>query len=274
MACGVFHLGENIFTALAARVVHSGIMKREPNPYKQATMNSRLIDMNDGRHSKVRKALDSIEADRRSALPSGTVKLEDQAIGWEFIKQVSGHRYENSSDARFVGLHLGYTALFSGLYTSASHTSEVMNRVVDIPEMAADDWRQTEKGLWVQAGSIIDSSVRGSHELAFRHSQSIDSADRTRRVGRSFGSAAAFLFNIGQPIPAGTPFEVQFAVRERVMDAGFAARQQVDEIGKFPSVSALADIDSPQSSWLRRNAPSQEVYSAITQAQEELRRSV
>lgn len=247
-------------------------MKREPNPYKQATMSTRLLDIQDPRHSKVRKALDSTEADRRSRLPSGTVKLEDQAIGWEFIKQVAGTRFENPRDRQFVGTHLGYTALFSGLYTSASETSEVMNRVIDIPEMAADEWRQTENGLWLQAGEVIESAVKGSHELAFRHSESMDSSDRTRRIGRSFGSSAAFLFNLGQPIPGGTPFQVQYSIRERVMDAGFAARQQVEEIGKFPSVSALADIDSPQSSWLRRNAPSQAVYSAIVQAQEELRR--
>ncbi len=247
-------------------------MKREPNPYKTATMSTRLLDMRDPRHSKVRKALDSTEADRRRSMRPGTTRLEDQAIGWAFIQQLAARRFENRKDSQFIGTHLGYTALFSGLYTSATHTSEVMNRVVDIPEMAADEWTQTENGLWVQAGSIINSAVTGAQELTYRHMNHMDSADRTRRIGRSFGSSAAFLFNLGQPIPAGTPFEVQYAVRERVMDAGFAARQQVQEVGKFPSVSALADIDSPQSSWLRRNAPSQEVYSAIVQAQEELRR--
>lgn len=247
-------------------------MNREKNPYKIATMSTQLLDMHDNRHAKVRKTFDSTEADRRQSLPPGTVNLEDQAIGWEFIKQVSSHRFENPHDTQFVGRHLGYAALFGGLYTSASHTTEVMNRVIDIPEVAAEEWRQTENGLWIQTGNIIDAAVKNAHELAFRHREGMDSADRTRRAGRSFGSSAAFLFNIGRPIPTGTPFQAQYVVRERVMQDGFAARQQVARISKFPSVSALRDIDSEGSSWLRRNAPSQEVYDVVTQAQEELRR--
>lgn len=247
-------------------------MRKEPNPYKQATMSTRSIDPTDPRHHKVRKSLDSTEIDRRQSLRPGTAGLEDQAIGWEAIKQIVSRRYDNPESLRFFGTHLGYTALFSGLYTSASKTSEAMNRIIDIPIAAADEWRQNEAGLWVQGNRVIDSAVQKSHELTFRHMHHMDSADRIRRAGRAFGSSAAFLFNFGQPIPAGAPFEVQFAIRERVMDAGFAARQQVDDIGRFPSVTALADIDSPQSSWLRRNAPTQEAYAAIVQAQEELRR--
>jgi hypothetical protein len=235
-------------------------------------MSTRLLDMQDDRHAKVRKTLDSTEADRRATLPSGTTKLEDQAIGWEFIKQVSSHRFENPHDTQFVGRHLGYAALFGGLYTSASNTSEVMNRVIDLPEMAANEWKQTANGLWLQTSSIIDAAVKSSHELAFRHREGMNLADRTRRAGRSFGSSAAFLFNLGQPMLSGTPFQVQYAVRERVMNGGFTARQQVADIGRFPSVSALADIDSAGSSWFRRNAPSREVYDVVTQAQEELHR--
>lgn len=234
-------------------------------------MSTRLLDIQDPRHSVVRKALDSTEADRRGSLPSGTVKLEDQAKGMALIEQVVNNRFENPRDKRFLGTHLGYAALFGGLYTSATGTSKVMNRIYDIPEVAAHEWTQTENGLWMQGKDIISAAASGSQELTIRHMNHMDSEDRTRRIGRSFGSSAAFLFNYGQPIPSGTPYEAQFVVRERVMDAGFAARQQVDEIGRFPSVAALADIDSPQSSWLRRNAPSQEVYSAIVQAQEELR---
>jgi hypothetical protein len=245
-------------------------MKKEPNPFKTATMSTRLLDIQDPRHSVVRKALDSTEADRRQSLRTGTIKLEDQSKGWALIQQVSSNRFENPRDMQFIGTHLGYTALFSGLYTSASGTSEVMNRVIDIPEVAAHEWTQTENGLWVQGNGVINAATNGSQELTIRHMNHMDSQDRTRRIARSFGSSAAFLFNYGRPIPSGTPYEAQFAIRERVMDAGFTARQQVNEIGKFPSVAALADRDSPQSSWLRRNAPSQEVYSAIVQAQEEL----
>ena len=236
-------------------------------------MSTRQLDMHDGRHFIVRKALDSTEADRRQSLRSGTVGLEQQAIGWEFVDQVAGRQFENPRDLQFIGRHLGAAARMGAIYTSATGTSEVMNRVTDLPVMAEDEWRQTGSGLWVQTNSIIDAATKGSHELAFRHMNSMDSPNRKRRIGRTFGTVATHLFNLGQPIPAGTPFEVQRAVRERVMDAEFDARQMAHEIGQYPSVTAFADIDSPQSSWLRRNAPSQEVYSAIAQAQEELRQS-
>lgn len=246
-------------------------MKREQNPYKTATMSTRLIDYDDPRNFRVAKARDSAEADRRRSLRPDTIKLEEQAKGWEFIKQMVKYDFENPRDKQYVGTYLAYMALSSGLHTSASGTSEVMNRVIDIPEVAAHEWNQTENGLWIQGNGVIDSATKGAHELTFRHIEHMDSADRTRRIGRSFGSSAAFLFNYGHPIPGGTPFQSQFVVRERVMDGGFATSKLADQTGFHASTSALPDRDSQQTAWFRRNAPSQPVYSAIDQTLEELR---
>lgn len=248
-----------------------GNMKREQLPYKTATMSTRVINYDDPRNFKVAKARDSTEADRRRSLPAETIKLEEQAKGWKFISRMARFNFENPSDRQYVGTYLGYMALSSGLHTSASGTSEVMNRVIDIPEVSAYEWNQTETGLYIQGNGVIDTAVKGADELTFRHMEHKDSATRTRQIGRTFGSSAAFLFNFGQPIPGGTPFQSQFVVRERVMDGGYETMKLADKTGFHASTSALGDVDSQQLSWFRRNAPSQAVYSAIDQTQEEMR---
>lgn len=213
---------------------------------------------------------DTDEAERRRALPSGTILLEGQARGARFASRVLELTQTPEGQA-FAAGRIAASGLNTSWYALA-RGANVMNRRLKLPTTARleDDWRTDTAGLMAEASAGLQHSVQLGEELVSNHIETRPNKKTTAAFSRTLGNACLELgcVSFGLQFEDLSAFDAQALARSAALE--IVERVRVTQQGRatYPSLAQLTDPDSDVSVMWRRDAPD-DAFDAWTQAYEE-----
>jgi hypothetical protein len=237
------------------------IVVRMKAPYTQFDLpNRHLVGTNQYVPPKARS---SSEIDRRHAMPSGTIVLEQQHRGLQAAHDLL-RNVSDENDILYVAQIIGACGLNSGWYQFAKG-SRVMRRQLQLPYLARPDAypRPTSDEVLAQASGNIQRTAELAGKLAtLRAENRVGQQGLGQRLGRVMANAALEIAcaPFADDIAQTSPFNTQAAVRTQSLEVLERSRALGYEIGTPPSFAQLADPNSDLSVHIRREAPTDACY--------------
>jgi hypothetical protein len=228
-------------------------MSKEQPPKQLDLPTEHLTGM--GEHYVPPKTRDSTERDRRHALPSGTLLLEQQHVGagvmleaMQGIKTPSGRDY---------AVDMFAPSLMNSAWYQYGRDFEGMRRQIELEAMVDDEGNflsqdQRVEKLLQRLTALYEMTARTVVDHTERKGQIV----RHRKLGRLMGDTATTMLSIGmgEVSPTVELAHVRLEVRDRSQRAIRMGRTAELTLGAYPSVAQFANPDSDALVAWRRNA--------------------
>lgn len=248
-------------------------MNKFTTPYKHFDMTTTHLPENEG-HYITPRTRDSSEAERRRAMPSGSIGLEGQTSGLIVAQHMIQHPFENTEDAAYLHGVIVPSFVNTGWYNGAQGAGDVSRRRWFLPELASDEgdgWRETHDGHMRKIHESMSHVVTLAHQLELAHKRGAKAESLRCQLGRAVGSVGIALActDLGDAPETMSAYDIQAIVRLRALDTIQQSRQLVP-YGTYGSVAQLARPDSPLSIGFIQQAPrTDEAAAVFLQAQED-----
>jgi hypothetical protein len=217
------------------------------------------------RHYVPRPARSATEIARRRGLRRGTLLAEHQVRGLTVAAAIL-EKVEEPVDVQFSAKVLAVSGINSAWYSFARGAEEkVMRRRLKLPLLATGDAerRPDVTTLLPSARQRVNDAALQAHLLVGANEllSVAKIEDHKKQLGRAVGGASLELACIasqsgfsgfGKTV---TDFDAQNFARQRGLWALHHGRTLATEMGSYPSIAQLADVDSDLSVYWRRQAP-------------------
>jgi len=197
------------------------------------------------------------EAERRRALPRGTILREYERDGLANIRHIVAGA-EDDRDFAFIQDILAACALNSSWYTYAQQ-AERMRRTLTLPTLFDPETgeRREPSALQTDAVASLDLAIEQADGLVAAHTERRLKPRQLFVAGRAMGNTALKVsaLSLGTATYGLSPAEASVAVRRHGLATVERARTLQDELGVNASAAQLADPNSEVSVYIRRHAP-------------------
>jgi len=215
-------------------------------------------------HYVPRRARREAEIARRRELRPGTLMAEHQVRGLTVASLILD-QLEDPVDVHFASKVLAVSGINSAWYSFARGAEEkVMRRRLKLPLLATGnpEHRPNLSMLLLASRDRLSDAVLQAHTLvAVSEVLPEKVEEHKKQLGRAVGGVSLELACVASPQGFGhfgtivTDFDAQNFARQRGLWALHNARTLAGEMGSYPSIAQLADVDSDLSVYWRRSAP-------------------